>query len=203
MAHTASADPVPRERVAPLAGGPVSTPIRAAFHSIGVDLPAGRLTSAELAERLGVTEEWIVSRTGVRERRAAAPEERLSDFAARAGSAALERAGVDASELDLVIVATITQDEITPNAAPMVAHAIGAQGAGAVDVGAACTGFLSAVALGAAQIECGRAEYVVGVPAHFVTGIADYEDTRSAPLFGDAAGAAVLGPADGANGVIG
>jgi 3-oxoacyl-[acyl-carrier-protein] synthase III len=203
MAQTAPAQVEIRERPAPFAGGPFSSPFRASFHSIAVALPADRLSSAELAERLGVNEEWIVSRTGVRERPVAKPGERLSDFAARAGAAALKRAGVDASELDLVIVASLTQDELVPNGAPLVAHLIGADRAGALDVGAACTGFLSAVALAAAQIETGRCRWVLVVGADFITRILDWEDKRGAPLFGDAAGAAVMGPAAGEHGAIG
>ena len=175
----------------------------AAVLSVATELPPGRLTSAELAERLGISEEWIVSRTGIRVRRQARPDERLSDYAARAGAAALSRAGVDASELDLVIVATMTPDELTPNAAPLVAHAIGAHRAGAFDVGAACSGFLSGLALGAAQIESGRADHVLLIGADFVTRITDYEDKRSAPLFADATGAVVLGPGDSERGTIG
>jgi 3-oxoacyl-[acyl-carrier-protein] synthase III len=166
----------------------------ATIMSVATALPPGRLTSAELAAQLGVSEDWILSRTGIRERRRAAPDERLSDYAARAGRAALARAGVDAADLDLVMVATLTQDEITPNTAPLVAHAIGAERAGALDVGAACTAFLSGLALGAAQIESGRAELVLLIGADFVTRITDFEDKRSAPLFADAAGAVVLGP---------
>jgi len=116
-------------------------------------LPEGRLTSAELADRLGITEEWILSRTGIRERRQARADERLTDYATAAGAQALARAGVEAAELDLVIVATMTQDELTPNTAPLVAYALGANKAGAFDVGAACTAFLSGLALGAGQIE--------------------------------------------------
>jgi 3-oxoacyl-[acyl-carrier-protein] synthase-3 len=171
--------------------------------SIATEVPEGRLTNAELAESLGLSEEWIYHRTGVRERPRARPDERLSDFAARAGAAALERADVDAADIDLVIVATMTQDELTPNTAPLVAHALGASRAGGVDVGAACTAFLSGLALGAAQIESGRADRVLLIGADFITRITDYEDRKTAPLFGDAAGAVVLGPSDGGNGVIG
>jgi 3-oxoacyl-[acyl-carrier-protein] synthase III len=110
---------------------------------------------------------------------------------------------VDAAELDLVIVATLSQDELTPNAAPLVAEAIGARNAGALDVGAACTAFLSGLALGAAQIESGRARRVLLIGADFVTRLIDWEDKRSAPLFGDAAGAVVLGPPAGEHGAIG
>jgi 3-oxoacyl-[acyl-carrier-protein] synthase-3 len=171
--------------------------------SISTEIPAGRLTNAELAESLNLSEDWIYSRTGVRERPVARPDERLSDFAAQAGAAALEEAGVDPAEIDLIVVATMTQDELTPNTAPLVAHALGARRAGAVDVGAACTAFLSGLALGASQIESGRADRVLLIGADFITRITDYSDRRTAPLFADAAGAAVLGRSDGDNGVIG
>jgi 3-oxoacyl-[acyl-carrier-protein] synthase III len=170
----------------------------AAILSVATDLPPDRLTSADLAGQLGVTEEWIVSRTGIRERRRARPDERLSDYATRAGARALEAAGVDAANLDLVIVGTLSQDELTPNTAPIVAHNLGAARAGAFDVGAACTAFLTALAQGCANIESGRARHVLVVGADFVTRLVDYTDKRSAPLFADAAGAVVLGPASGA-----
>jgi 3-oxoacyl-[acyl-carrier-protein] synthase III len=177
------------------AAGLTLTP--AAILSVATALPPERLTNAELADRLGVTEDWIVSRTGIRERRRARPDERLSDYATRAGALALEAAGVDAANLDLVIVATLSQDELSPNTAPLVAHNLGATRAGAFDVGAACTAFLTALAQGCANIESGRAQYVLVVGADFVTRLVDYTDKRSAPLFADAAGAVVLGPSLG------
>jgi 3-oxoacyl-[acyl-carrier-protein] synthase-3 len=161
------------------------------------------VSTAELAERLGVSEDWIVSRTGIRERPVAGPDERLTDFAARAGALALERAGVEPGDVDLVLVATMTQDEVTPNAAPLVAHALGADRAGAVDLGAACTAFLSGISLGAAQIESGRAERVLLIGADFTTRIVDWDDKRTAPLFGDGAGAVMLTPAADETGSIG
>jgi 3-oxoacyl-[acyl-carrier-protein] synthase-3 len=179
-------------RLMPAAPGALLQP--AAILSVATELPDGRLTNAELAARLGVSEEWIVTRTGILERRRTEPGERLSDYATRVGERALTRAGVSASELDLVIVATLSQDELTPNTAPIVAHELGARGAGAFDVGAACTSFLTALAQGAAQIECHRAEHVLVIGADFITRIVDYSDKRSAPLFADAAGAVVLGP---------
>jgi 3-oxoacyl-[acyl-carrier-protein] synthase-3 len=178
-------------------------PRNAAVLSVATVVPPGRLTNAELADSLGLTEDWILSRTGVRERPIATADERLSDYAARAATDALGRAGVEAADIDLVLVGTMTQDELSPNTAPLVAHAIGAQHAGAVDLGAACTAFLSGVSLGASQIETGRADYVLVLGADFISRITDYEDKRTAPLFGDAAGAVVLGPADGTNGLIG
>jgi 3-oxoacyl-[acyl-carrier-protein] synthase-3 len=175
----------------------------ATIMAVATEIPSGCITTGELAARLGVTEEWIMSRTGIRERRRAEPDARLSDYAARAGRAALARAGVAASELDLVLVATLSQDEITPNTAPIVAHELGARRAGAIDVGAACTAFLSGLALGSGQIESGRAELILLIGADFVTRITDYDDKRSAPLFADAAGAVVLGRGGGELGAIG
>jgi len=176
---------------------------RPAVLSVAAEVPSTTLTTAELAARYGVSEEWIFSRTGVRERPIARADERLEDYAARAGARALAAAGVQGEELDLVIVATLTPDELQPNAAPLVAHALGARHAGAFDVGAACTSFLSSVAIGAAQIESGRCTRVLVVGADFISRITNWEDRRSAPLFADAAGAVVLAPAAGELGWIG
>jgi 3-oxoacyl-[acyl-carrier-protein] synthase-3 len=192
-----------REQRAPLAEGAAFGIGRAAPHSVAIELPANRISTAELAERFGLSEDWIVSRTGVRERPVAGPDERLSDLSARAGLAALERAGVDPAEVDLVLAATMTQDELTPSTAPLVAHAIGAHRAGAIDVGAACTSFLSAGAIAAAQIETGRCRWVLVIGADFITRLVDWEDKRSAPLFADAAGAVVFGPAGDGPGAVG
>jgi 3-oxoacyl-[acyl-carrier-protein] synthase-3 len=181
-----------------------SKPIHPAVVSVGTAVPPGRLTNAELSERLGISEDWIVSRTGIRERPIAGPDDRLTEYAARAGAQAIERAGLDPEDLDLVIVATLTQDEIQPNAAPQVAYELGARQAGAVDVGAACTAFLSGVSLGASQIESGRAHNVLVVGADFVISrVANWEDKRSLPLFADGAGAVVMTPAEGRFGAIG
>jgi 3-oxoacyl-[acyl-carrier-protein] synthase III len=178
-------------------------PARPAMLSVAAEVPSARLTTAELAGRLGVSEDWIVSRTGIRERPVAAPGERLSDFAAQAGARALSRAGVEPSDVDLVLVATLTQDELMPNAAPVVAHAVGADRAGAIDIGAACTGFLSGLSLGAAQIEAGRAECVLLIGADFTTRIVDGDNKRTAPFFCDSPLPAVLGPARGELGRVG
>jgi 3-oxoacyl-[acyl-carrier-protein] synthase-3 len=179
----------------PLCSPLPAKPRDAAILSVAVELPEGVLTTQELAQRLELSEEWILSRTGIRERRCAAPDERLSDFAARAGARALERAGVEAIDIDLVLVATMTTDELTPNTAPLVAYAVGAEHAGAYDVGAACTGWLSGLGLAAGQIESGRADNVLLVGADFITRITDYEDKTTAPLFADAAAAVVIGAA--------
>jgi 3-oxoacyl-[acyl-carrier-protein] synthase-3 len=189
--------------VAPAFGAREARPRTAAILSVASELPEGKLTNAELAERLGVTEEWIMHRTGIRERRRAEPDERLSDYATRVGRKALDAAGVPAAEIDLVLVATVSQDELTPNTAPIVADALGTGGAGAIDVGAACTSFLSGLSLGTSQIESGRVDRVLLIGADFITRIVNYDDKRSAPLFADAAGAVVLGVAEPGQGAVG
>jgi 3-oxoacyl-[acyl-carrier-protein] synthase-3 len=158
--------------------------------------PAGVVPNAPIAERLGVSERWIVERTGVEERRIAGPGERLVTHAAAAGAAALAIAGLEARELDLVLVATMSHDQLTPNAAPLVAAEIGASRAGAFDVGAACTGFISGLAMGGGQIESGRAESVLVIGADLLSRLTDRDDRSTAGLFGDGAGAVVLRAVD-------
>lgn len=169
----------------------------AAIASIGISLPAAIVPNAPIAERIGVSDEWIRKRTGIHSRRMLAPDERLTDLAADAGRDALRAAGLNAADLDLVLVATTTSDEVLPNAAPLVAHALGATRAGAVDVGAACTGFLSGLAFGAAQIESGRADHVLLIGADAMSRITDPDCRQTAALFADGAGAVVLSLSSG------
>jgi 3-oxoacyl-[acyl-carrier-protein] synthase III len=192
----------------PVAGGmPERTAARslqgAALLGVGASLPATVVTNAQVAERIGKTDDWIHSRTGIRERRHALPDERLTDHAVAAARTALERAGVAAAQLDLVLVATLTPDEPMPSAAASVAHALGAREAGAIDVNAACNGFLSALALGAAQVESGRAHHVLVVGADFVSRVTDLDSKQTGMLFADGAGAAVLGATAAGAGRIG
>ncbi len=163
-----------------------------AVASVGVSVPARVVPNATIGARLGVSEDWIVRRTGIRSRHVAEPEERLATQATSAARRALERAGMAPLDVDLVLVATTTADEVMPNAAPLVAHALGATRAGAFDIGAACTGFLSALAVGSAQIEAGRARCVVVVGADFMSRITDPDDRATAAVFADGAGAVVL-----------
>jgi 3-oxoacyl-[acyl-carrier-protein] synthase-3 len=163
-------------------------------------LPERVVENDELARPLGVDSAWISSRTGIHRRRRVSGEG-LVDLAAGAGAKALALAGVDPAEIDLLLVATFTGDHLLPNAAPLVANRLGASSAGAVDVGAACTGFLSALSLASAQIESGRARAALVIGAEVLSRITNYSDRRTAGLFGDGAGAAVLVP--GGPGVIG
>ena len=167
---------------------------------LGHKLPDMVVPNGPIAERIGVDSDWIVRRTGIRERRNAAPGERTVDLALAAARRALSDAGRRPADVDLVIVATMTPDELTPNTAPLVADALGI-GVGAYDVGSACTGWLAALSAGAAQVETGRADCVLVIGAETISRIVDPTDKRTAMLFGDGAGAAVLS-ADG-EGAIG
>jgi len=182
-----STDPCDR----PIVDAPITRPGVVAA-AVAVSVPARVVSNAEIGARLGVEDEWIVRRTGIRSRRFAEPGERLEDHAARSARQALQLAGVDPLDVDLVIVATTTSDELMPGTAPLVAHALGSDHAGAFDVGSACTGFLSALAVGAAQIEAGRARTVIVIGADFMSRITDPDDRATAAVFADGAGAVVL-----------
>jgi 3-oxoacyl-[acyl-carrier-protein] synthase III len=158
---------------------------------LGHKLPDRVVPNGPIAERIGVDSDWILRRTGIRERRYAAPDERTSDLAVQAARRALSDAGLQASDIDLVLVATMTPDELTPNTAPLVADALGIS-AGAYDVGAACTGWLSALSSGAALIETGRNDAVLVIGSETLSKITNPDDKRTASLFGDGAGAVVL-----------
>ena len=175
----------------------------AALTSVAMAMPERVVSNATVAEGAGVTEQWIVHRTGVHERRHVAEGQRLQDLASAAGRAALDEAGVDAEELDLVLVATLAADELTPNCAPLVAHDLGATRAGAMDVSAACTGFLSALALAASQVEGGRARNVLVIGADVLSRFVDKKDRGTAALFADGAGAVVVAPSGNGQGRIG
>jgi 3-oxoacyl-[acyl-carrier-protein] synthase-3 len=161
------------------------------------------VTNATVAEGAGVTEQWIVHRTGVHERRHVGDGERLQQLAVTAGRRALEEANVAPEDVDLVLVATVAADELLPNAAPLVATELGAARAGAMDVGAACTGFLSALDLASAQIESGRCDNVLVIGAEVLSRFIDSADRGTSALFADGAGAAVVTAAANGQGSIG
>jgi 3-oxoacyl-[acyl-carrier-protein] synthase-3 len=171
--------------------------------SVGGSLPERSVSNDEVAARIGKTDEWIYTRTGIRDRRHAGGDESLTAIAAAASCQALERAGVAADALDLVVVGTLTADERMPNAAAMLAHELGALGAGTIEVNAACTGFLTALSVATAQVEAGRAERVLVVGADFISRITDHASKQTAMLFADGAGAVVLAPTSRGAGRVG
>ncbi len=183
--------PVRAERPAPWPAASAPGLRAAAIAGLGSALPERRVSSEELGRRLGVSAEWIMKRTGIRSRRYAPAGAQVSELAAAAGRSALQAAQIDGSQIDALLVATVGADQITPGVAPAVAHALGSGGA-ALDVSAACVGSLAALAHASAWIECGRAERVLVIAAEILSRFIDFEDRRSAPLFGDGAGAIVL-----------
>ncbi|HEY1276543.1 MAG TPA: beta-ketoacyl-ACP synthase III [Thermoleophilaceae bacterium] len=175
----------------------------AAVQSVAMAVPERVVGNDVVAANTGVTEQWILHRTGVRERRMVGEGDRLQDLAVAAGEAALDEAGVDPADIDLVIVATIAADELMPNAAPLVAHELGTPNAGAMDLASACTGFLSALSLATGQVEVGRVEHALVIGADVLSRITDPSDRGTAALFADGAGAVVVGPAEDGEGHIG
>lgn len=180
---------------------------------LGVALPERIVTNAPVAERLGVKPEWITKRTGVKERRVADPDMTLVDMATQAAEAALEDAGFTAESIDVLILATSTNEMLCPAGGPVVAANIGATRAGAFDIDSACNGFLTGLSMAAAQIETGRANNVLVIGADMMQRFIDQDDRTTAGIFADGGGAVVMagekgpgriGPvvlgADGANG---
>jgi 3-oxoacyl-[acyl-carrier-protein] synthase-3 len=163
----------------------------------GSAIPARTLTNAELAQthHLDTTDEWIVTRTGIRERRIAAPGENTSDLAARAAAAALADAKLTIADIDLIIVATTSPDMLIPSCASLVQARLGApRHIPAFDLNAACTGFIYALDVGRAMTETGPYRRVLIIGAEKLSSFTDWRDRSTCILFGDAAGAAVLGP---------
>ena len=177
------------------AAGPRGT--GAALAGVGMAVPEQVMTNAEIAARLGVDEDWITRRTGTSVRHVAAAGQRLEQLAAQACRVALRQAGARAADVDVVLVGTTSAEDLSPHAAPLVAAGIGATGAAAIDISAACTGFLSALVMGAGLIESGRARMVLAVGADMLSRYLDRDDPQSAMLFGDGAGAVVLGASGG------
>jgi 3-oxoacyl-[acyl-carrier-protein] synthase-3 len=158
----------------------------------GSYVPDRVVTNAELARGLGVSDAWIVERTGIRERRYAAPGQTTSDMALGASRCALESAGVHAEALDLIVLATVTGDAPTPSTATFLQAKLGAKRAFAFDISAACTGALYALSVADQYLRSGGARLALVVGAELVSRVLDERDRNTAIIFGDAAGALVL-----------
>jgi 3-oxoacyl-[acyl-carrier-protein] synthase-3 len=173
----------------------------AALISVASWLPEHRLTNADLEKMVDTSDEWIRTRTGISERRIADEGDATSDLAARAGALALERAGVDPIDVDLLIVATSTPDMAFPSTACLAQAKMGMT-CPAFDLNAACTGFIYAVDMATSMIESGRMKTIVVIGADVLSRIVDYTDRTTCILFGDGAGAVVLQASD-SPGVLG
>ena len=158
----------------------------------GSYVPERVLTNEELSESVDTTDEWITTRTGIKERRIAAKDEYTSDMATKAALAAMEQAGVTAEEIDMILVATATPDMMFPATACFVQQKIGAKNAACLDVSAACAGFLFAVEIGQQFITSHTHETVLVIGAEKLSSITNWEDRNTCVLFGDGAGAVIL-----------
>jgi 3-oxoacyl-[acyl-carrier-protein] synthase-3 len=158
--------------------------------------PSQVLSNADLEKLVDTNDEWIVSRTGIRERRVAAADETTGSMAAVAGLRAIRTAGLDPEDIDIIIIATLTPDYWMPSTAALVKEAIGNTRAAAFDVSAACSGFVYAYATASAYITAGLARNVLVVGAELLTRFVDYTDRGTCILFGDGAGAVVLSASD-------
>jgi 3-oxoacyl-[acyl-carrier-protein] synthase III len=169
---------------------------------IGAYAPEQVLTNADLEGMVDTSDEWIVTRTGIKERRIASAEQAASDLALPAGRAALDQAGVDPEELDLVVVATATPDMLFPATAAIVADTLGARNAAAYDLLAGCTGFVYALSQAYGAVATGLSKKALVIGAEVLSRITNWEDRSTCILFGDGAGAAVVQPI-GEGGIVG
>lgn len=177
--------------------------INARILSTGRAYPEGVLTNADLEKLVETSDDWITSRTGIKQRHKAVEGEYTSTFAVRAAAQAIERARIDPSEIDLLICATVTPDQILPSTGCLIQTELGAHRAAAFDLAAACSGFLYGLTLANQMIRGGQARYALVIGAEILTRYVDYTDRSTCVIFGDGAGAALLGPAEGERGILG
>lgn len=181
----------------------MSEKLIAKITAVGKYLPEERLTNADLEKLVDTNDEWIKSRTGITERRILRDPEKATAFmAAEAAKEVLENRGIDASEIDAIIVATVTPDFLFPATACLVQNMIGAKNAYGFDLSAACSGFLYALSTGSMFIESGKHKKVLVIGADKMSSIVDFTDRNTCVLFGDAAAAVLLEPSDDGNGII-
>lgn len=166
--------------------------IRAVIRSIAHSVPDTVLTNADLEKIVDTTDEWIVQRTGIKERRMCAPNETGSMLATRAAKKAIERAGIDPMEIDMVVTGTVTGDMPFPSTSCLVQENIGAKNAGAFDVGAACAGFIYSLAVASSMIENGQIKKALVIGCEVLTKFTDWTDRSTCVLFGDGAGAVIV-----------
>lgn len=172
-------------------------PFYASFRSIGAYVPEKILSNEDLEKIVDTSDEWIVKRTGIRERRIAAEDEYTSDMGAKASELAIERAGISKDEIDLVICATVTPDHFNmPSTACIISDKLGIHNVQAFDISAACSGFVYVLSVAKAFIESGMKKNVLVIGSEKFSSIVDYTDRTTCILFGDGAGAAVVSGTD-------
>lgn len=176
--------------------------IRARIAGVGAYAPKRVLTNADLEAKVGTSDEWIVHRTGIRERHLADEAETTSDLAVPAAVQALERAGLGPEDVDLIVVGTSFGDTVFPSTANFVQHKLGARQAGSMDVSAACAGSVYSLGIGAQYVESGKYRTVLTIGAEVYSRLVDWSDRTTCVLFGDGAGATVLRPATDGSGII-
>lgn len=175
--------------------------MRSRILGTGSFAPKQVLTNADLENMVETSDSWIVERTGIRERRLAAPGEACSDLGVLAAQQALADANVQAAQLDLILVATCTGDAPLPSTASLIQHRLGAVKAAACDISAACCGFVYGLSVADAFVRTGH-RYVLVIGSEVMSSITDWTDRNTCVLFGDGAGAAVLGPTDDDRGLL-
>lgn len=176
--------------------------INAGILGTGHSYPEGILTNTDLEKIVDTSDEWITTRTGIKQRRKAAPNEYTSQFAVRASREAIERSQVQPADIDLILCATVTPDQILPSTGCLIQAELGANNAAAMDIVAACSGFLYGLALADTMIRTGQSKYALVIGAEILTRYVDYTDRATCVLFGDGAGAAVLGPVEEGRGIL-
>lgn len=166
--------------------------MQARITGVGCYLPSKVLTNQDLEKMVDTTHEWIVTRTGMQERRIAAEHEHASHMGVEAARKAMEDASISPEQVDLILVATMTPDYLTPSTATLIQHALGCEKAAALDISAACTGFVYALATAKAFVESKMAHCVLVIATEKVSSFVDWKDRSTCVLFGDGAGACVV-----------
>jgi 3-oxoacyl-[acyl-carrier-protein] synthase-3 len=169
---------------------------------MGHAYPEGILTNADLEKIVDTSDEWIFSRTGIKQRHKAADDEYTSQFGVKAANQALERAGLAPTDIDIILCATTTPDQIMPSTGALIQAQIGATNAAGMDVFAACSGFLYGLTMVESMIRTGQITYALVIGAEVLTRFVDYTDRSTCVIFGDGAGAAVVGPVEAGKGIL-
>lgn len=176
--------------------------INAGIIGTGHSYPDGVLTNADLEKIVDTSDEWITSRTGIKQRHKAADNEYTSQFGSKAALQAIERAGLTPEDIDIIVCATTTPDQIMPSTGALIQAQIGAKNAAGMDVFAACSGFIYGVTMVESMIRTGQIRYALVIGAEVLTKYVDYTDRSTCVIFGDGAGAAVLGPVAENKGIL-